>query len=372
MHKVLSKQNWLPIIILLFVNSLFAVKYVSRAFDYGILLSIAYLFFQIFIFYSYERFSVKQKNVMLLYVLPLSFLIIHIIGFHYINVDSLHVDRWSVIMGFWDNFLNGIYPYYPAGLNANPPGPMPFYFVLAFPFYLIGEIGYYSILGFVLFYLFIRKHVKETKYQYLLISIAAISLSINWEIAVRSTIFINAVLFLIFFVYAEKADLNNTKHLILMSIISGLLLSTRSIFIISMILFVLYLIKTEKITYANSIIYTIISIVFYLLPLAFFALIYPEDFWKINPLIVQSDFLIPSGYIILFIAIAFGFGFLCNSRYCFFMNIGLCLFISIFIYFVYHIFDSGFTLAYFGSRADISYFIFCLPFLLYSLTLEKE
>jgi len=372
MHKVLSKQNWLPIIILIFINIIFSIKYVARVSDYGIPLTLGYLLFQAFIFYSFERFPVKQKNLMLLYVLPVSFILIHITAFHFIDVNTLNVDRWSVIKGFWDNFINGIYPYYPAGLTANPPGPMPTYFLLAFPFYLIGEIGYYSILGFVLFYLFIRKHVKETKYQYLLISFMAISLCVNWEIAVRSTILVNSILFLFFYEYIEKIDLNKFKNLFISALIGGLLLSTRSIFIVSIIIFILYLIKNERISYGNSILFILFCLVFYMMPISFFALFYPNDFWKINPLIVQSEFLIPSMYIVLFIIIAFVLGFFSNTKYGLFRNTGLCLFLSIFIYFVYHIIDSGFKAALFDSKADISYFIFCIPFLLYSISLERE
>ena len=60
--------------------------------------------------------------------------------------------RWSVITSFWDSYFATEYAYFAKSFAGNPPGPMPFYFIMALPFYLIGELGFLSIIGLLLFY----------------------------------------------------------------------------------------------------------------------------------------------------------------------------------------------------------------------------
>jgi hypothetical protein len=56
----------------------------------------------------------------------------------------------------WDNYFSGEYVYFAKSNFGNPPGPMPFYYVLALPFYAVGELGYFSLLGIVVFVLLLR------------------------------------------------------------------------------------------------------------------------------------------------------------------------------------------------------------------------
>jgi hypothetical protein len=51
---------------------------------------------------------------------------------------------------------------------------------------------------------------------------------------------------------------------------------------------------------------------------------------------------------------------------------GIFLFMTILMYFIYQIVVNGFQNALYGSKTDISYFILCIPFLLYFVLNEKK
>ena len=90
-----------------------------------------------------------------------------------------------------------------------------------------------------------------------------------------------------------------------------------------------------------------------------------EDFKQMNPFIVQSTFLIPFEYTILFVLIAIGSSFLCKNKNDVYFYNAFVLFVSILIYLAYYVFHQGLTQAFTESAVDISYFIFCIPFALW-------
>ena len=98
----------------------------------------------------------------------------------------------------------------------------------------------------------------------------------------------------------------------------------------------------------------------------------PHDFFKMNPFIIQSSFLIPQIYTALFILIAIIFAFFVTDDADKFLFSGLSLFTSIFIYAFYYVVRYGFNEAYFHSKIDISYFIFCVPFFLIYLIWNQK
>jgi len=91
-----------------------------------------------------------------------------------------------------------------------------------------------------------------------------------------------------------------------------------------------------------------------------------------NPLLIESSFLIPSYYVLLFMAIALIYSLWRKSENDVFFFSGLALFSSILIYFIYHIFSLGLLRAYINNGVDISCFIFCVPFFLFSIVRAKN
>ncbi|MDK2772888.1 MAG: hypothetical protein KYX68_11780, partial [Flavobacterium sp.] len=97
-----------------------------------------------------------------------------------------------------------------------------------------------------------------------------------------------------------------------------------------------------------------------------------NDFLKINPFIIQSSALLPFNYsITCIIASLFLVYFIKNNLDVFFYS-GIALFLTISIYFLYWIFNIDLETAFFNSYADITYFIFCVPFFMYYYVKTKN
>lgn len=162
--KLFISKKRVCLFIFIFVNFLFLVKYSSRILFYylpfSIFISVLFILLwnnRFYLIGTLIRFKISYKALLILFLI-LSFFI-----FLFIPKETLHVDRWSVINSFWENYFNNKYVYYAKSFDNNSPGPMPFYFVLALPFYLIGELGWFSVLGIVLFLITVNKFKKTNE-----------------------------------------------------------------------------------------------------------------------------------------------------------------------------------------------------------------
>lgn len=94
-----------------------------------------------------------------------------------------------------------------------------------------------------------------------------------------------------------------------------------------------------------------------------FIWLYPDEFWEVNPFSTQSS-LVSFHFIVLFVLIAIAGSFFCrNYNDVRFFSV-LLLFGIVTIHFIEAICQYSFTQALFQSKADISYYIFCIPYLL--------
>ena len=142
-------------------------------------------------------------------LLLLLFFVVFYFAFQKIPVETLKVDRWSVISSFWDNYFGNKYVYFAKSNMNNPPGPMPFYFILALPFYIIGELGYFSILGIVLFFGLLNYKKLNTNLQTTALLLVCSSIFYLHEVICRSNIFLNSTIVLfVFFEYLLEHDSN--------------------------------------------------------------------------------------------------------------------------------------------------------------------
>ena len=359
----LTVKEKISILLLLLINFLFSLKYFSRYSEYSLFISILLSYFYLVLLSNSIQLKVNNKTLKrFIYVLIIVFISISIFIFYKVDVSTLNVDRWSVISSFWNSLFNGEYPYYAYSHMNNHPGPMPVYFLLALPFYLVNELGYFSLLGFILFLYLINKINTSANYKLLLTIFLMTSTFYGWELISRSNIFTNSFLILWFLMVFIERKNKNDYYLYFNAVIAGLLISTRAIFIIPFIVFFIFSLRKKYISIPKIFIFVLISAITFLLTLLPFILFYPEDFFKMNPFIIQSSFFIPSYYIIIFMLIAFLLSFFVKNKNELFFYAGLSLFLAILIYFIYHIISSGFNTAYFKSKVDISYFIFCIPF----------
>lgn len=367
----LSITYHLAFYLFVFVNFIFSVKYISRVTDYYLIASILVSGVYVLVWNSGIYFirysSLRTINLGLLIL----FLIICIYGLAKIPVESLQVDRWSVINSFWETYSSGEYAYFAKAHTGNPPGPMPFYFILAFPFFLLGELGWLSLAGVVIFYFLLRL----SKIQEHLITLSLLLLFIStfylWEVFGRSNVFVNSVLVLVVMVFFNRKN-KSIRDIVLSGVFTGLVMSTRNVFVIPFIILFLYAIRYRQINMKQFVLMGVISLTVFALTFLPFVWGHFDDFKKMNPFLVQGTFLIPFEYTIGFIGLALVFGLICKSKEDVYLFSGLNLFIAIAVYFIYHFIISGFYNTYFGSLGDVSYFILCVPFLLYYAIIRAQ
>ena len=195
-YKFFNKVN-ISLFVLLFINFIFSLKYLSRFTDYFSLVSLIIIFFQYILVVKIDIFFNifnKIKGHSFYFLIFISLILLFIAS--KVPIESLKVDRWSVVTSFWDNYFNNQYVYFAKSFDGNYPGPMPFYFVLFLPFYYLKEFSYITVIGLLLFYfILIYKKISE-KNKFLFVVLIGISPYIFWETISRSNIFFNGTLVL--------------------------------------------------------------------------------------------------------------------------------------------------------------------------------
>ncbi len=364
MNTLFLKRN-ICFALFLFVNFLFTYKYLERFTPWAVLVSVLVSLLYIVLFQKRDLLKFISKKIEISFFI--AFIVVCLLIWKKIAVETLNVDRWSVITSFWDSYFANEYAYFAKSFAGNPPGPMPFYFILALPFYLVGELGFLSIIGVLLFYwLMWYKKVNSITRIFILLLILSSFFNL-WEVICRSNIFLNATLVLGSLPYILNQKVFTLQALIISGIFIGLLISTRNVFVISYVICFLYLWRIKTIQFKQLTVLGIISLLIF--ALTFIPVVYGhlEDFKQMNPFIVQSTFLIPFEYTVLFVLIAIGTSFLCKNRSDVYFYNAVVLFVSILIYLIYYICLQGLTQAFTESTVDISYFIFCIPFALWFL-----
>jgi len=353
------------IVILLFINFIFFYKYSSRYTEFSIHISTILLIFQLFIFKFSNKIIISNKLKNIICYGLFSFIVsLVIISYFAIPIESLNVDRWSVISSFLTELYNGDYPYYAKSHMGNYPGPMPIYYLIASPFHLVGELSILSCLGYCILTAFLIKKVNVTENIKFLLFYMFTSVYLIWEITTRSNLFTFTILVLL--VLDEFINLNNKNTLKFygLALLTGLMLSTRSVYILPYIIFFLSSLINKEITFKKLFLFLSIALIAFISTFIPFMYFFYSDFLTMNPFIIQSSFLVPKFYTLIFILISILLAFLVKNKTDKFFYSGLSLFIAILIYAIYHLFNYGYEVSYINSKIDISYFIFCIPFLI--------
>lgn len=362
----------ISVLILLFINFIFCYKYSSRYTDFGIYIATILLIFQFFVYkYSYKIIlSDKLKNIFCYGLL--SFIVGLVIISHFvIPVESLNVDRWSVISSFLTEIYNGNYPYYAKSHLGNYPGPMPIYFLIASPFQFMGELSVLSCLGYCIITIILLKKIRKTENLKFLLVYLFSSIYLIWEITTRSNLFTFTVLILLVLNEFINLKRKNTLKFYVLALLTGLLLSTRSVYILPYIIFFLSSLINSEITFKKLLLFVSIALLAFVSTFIPFIYFFKSDFFTMNPFIIQSSFLIPTFYTFIFILISILLTFLVKNKTDKLFYSGISLFIAILIYSIYSLVNYRNGLSIIESPIDISYFIFCIPFLIMYL-LEND
>lgn len=362
-------QKYIALFLFITINVLFYFKYFYRlSLVYALIAVGGYLCLNYIVFYLYKysklTFSVRFWTGVLILLTIGSGVVLHLMP-----KESLNVDRWEMIQIFWDAFLDGIYPYGVHSETGNYPGPMPIYFLLAYPFYKLDEIGWMTVTGIWIMFFYFKNSLDRNRLSLLMILLLS-SLACYWEIFARSTIFINALLFAIYYFELLKERKKIGISFYGLAVLGGILFSTRTVFVLPLIIWGVFVCIQKHVEIMQLIKWGITFMLTF--ALTFLPLYYmdPETFIRLNPFVTQGDVLLPFYYVIGFMWMAFVFSFFCKKTSDLIFYSGLSLFLTISGHIVYALFDGGIK-AYLTAGADISYYLFCVPFLLKTIV-EKD
>lgn len=288
MLKLFNTRN-ISLLIFIFINVAFCIRYAIRvSYSLAIVATLIYILISCGIIIYSTKKSLSLKWIFSLGTLWISGCIVLL---HLIPLETIRVDRVEMIELFWNAASEGEYPYNPRGsFNGNHPGPMPIYFILCYPFYLIKQYALIPILSLVgwVYYTY-RTNKDNTSLLFLLI---ITSPACYWEIVCRSTIIFNALIFILWYRHLMNFNSFSTKSSIISAIIGGIVLSTRSIFAIPIIAFGIYAIKNNNISNVLTWGVTLfLSFVATHLPLLFYGI---DNVMNLNPIWLQSNFFIPT------------------------------------------------------------------------------
>jgi hypothetical protein len=351
-----------------FINFLFALKYSSRIVDFAFLGAISYSVILFALILTVWKINNKFFRREFYWIYLCLFILGSILIMNRIEVDSLNVDRWSVITSFLNALFSGQFPYLAKSHLNNAPGPFPFYFIMASPFYFLGEIGYFSLIGFVGFVFLINKLFTQYKDKIILIILLTTSPAFLWEITVRSTLFVNIVIVLLYILWIEKNRLNQKRDLVIAGLLGGLLLSTRGIVGVILISYLSYYFKgcsTNDLKYKASLFILSLTTGFLTTIIPFIIWNY-KLFFQYNPITLQANFL-PLELLIIFIIFSIIIGLKSQTINDFYWFMGILLFLIVGVHFIIAIFINGWTNSIFYNAVDFSYFLFAFPFLLISI-----
>jgi hypothetical protein len=283
----------------------------------------------------------------------------------YTDQTQISVDRWSVITAFWDAVHNGTFPYLAKSHLDCYPGPSPFYFVIAYPYYLIGDIGFLSITGCLLLFILLSVYYKNSSLKYMAITLIFFSVCTFWENISRSTVITTSTLIAAYMAWATGGDKTKTGRLIGIGLLGGLLFSTRSVYIIAFLILYCFLFLQNK-NYRDIITVAIFFITAFsitLLPLAIWDF---STFIEFNPFTLQAS-LAGHEAILTILLLSLAAGVYASNEQEVYFSTGLLIIFVVTINLVKSVTVNGFSEAYFGNKGDISYLILSIPFLVLSM-----
>lgn len=96
----------LSILMLLFINAIFSYKYLSREFDNAWIVAAILVVIQLFGFLYLSKINIPKKLFNSAVIITgLGIIALVVIAYLKIPLDTLNVDRWSVIDSFWSFYL---------------------------------------------------------------------------------------------------------------------------------------------------------------------------------------------------------------------------------------------------------------------------
>jgi hypothetical protein len=352
------------IILLGIVSGIFVAKYSARLGVPGIPLGVFY--FAVFVVvamaatYIAPRSDQPSTGRLLLYATGgLSMLALVAVLF---LPPASRVGRLPAIEAWLSDLLAGVFPYH----APNQPSGFPMLFILAFPTFVLGNVGLLEVLGVAVFGTILWSRGKTgAKGGWVPLVLLLLLPSMYYEVIVRSELFFNMILVLALVVFTDEylATNNCNRKFVGSAVLFGLALSTRSTIGLVYVIYVLWRFRSAPLRGAF---FSAIVILVFLLTLIPFVVWDPAHFFSNGPFSIQFGYL-PLWIILAFFGAAVIAGLAAHDMMDVLFYSGVLLFAVVFTAFALRVNESGVSATLYLDRFDISYFVFCVPFLLFSL-----
>lgn len=352
------------------INALFVYKYTSRITSQPWATSLLYLIVVtlfILLLFKKNKFrpGLKTENVIYFSMIAFLAILFTLFMFHF-DPEKIRVGRYPAMYDWITKFFNSEFPY----TSPTNPSGFPFLFVLAMPFYFLGDLGFLQIFSFLIFAVLVHlryggNSINRFRCIFLLIT-APIFL---YEIVVRSELFSNMVIVMLYLAILEAFS-RRASHigLFFLGIIGGLLLSTRGIVLLIYIPVLGYFFKRQIINHGLFFLSMFVGFFLSLVPFLIWDWTY---FINSGPFSVQLSY-VPNWLLILSIAASVACALTSRSLKRIYSSVSFVLFGVIGAAFILAVFNLSWYKAVLGSGFDIAYFCFALPYLLISLDFAEK
>ena len=358
-------RNNVALVIIAFVNGLYFFKYSTIYLGHSFLLTPIYLLiFIVIIFYidKYGNSHFKYLNQKHFFIFSSILILISIYWITFIPKYG-EVGRMSGIEVWLNRFLNGRFPYQ----YIVAPSGFPVLFIISAPFYFLKNVGYLEVVGLI-FYLgavaFLSKTIKENLFR---ITILLLTPIFYYSFVVRDELFFNMMIIIVLILFAQRYfDPGKYSYKFEMfGLLFGLLLSTRSV---AGMIYAVYLTYFFKQNLPRGYLFIFLILLAFYLTLVPFFLWDQISFLLYGPFAIQQKVAaLPVWTVAIILVIAIYSGWVASNLQEVFFASGFVLFLSVLISMILKIFAFGFMQAVVNDVFDISYFIFCIPFLLLSI-----
>jgi len=352
------------------INVLFVYKYTSRISSQPVPISLLYLIVAtLFILLLFRRaefgLSLRAENIIYFSTITFLAILFTFLMFQF-DPQKIRVGRYPAMHDWITRLFNCEFPY----ASRVKPSGFPFLFVMAMPFYLLGDLGFFQIFSFIVFAVLIHlRHHQDSTNRFRCLFLLITAPIFLYEIVVRSDLFSNIVMLMLYLaIFETLSQKEDGVNLFVVGIVGGLLLSTRGIVLLIYIAFFGYFFRRRIIHDGLFLIYVLVGFILTLVPFLIWDWIYFINFGPFSIQLAQ----IPSWLLILAIA---------SSTYCalnirslkgIYSSVSLILFGVVCMAFLIRALDYGWHKTVVGNGFDVSYFCFTLPFLLIALDFPKR
>lgn len=356
------------------VNNTFLYKYGFRVLGNNIFfVNVLYSFFLCIlllkkdtIYSLLQRFNVKNIYIAFTVISVLLCLIITLM----IDGNSLNLDRWSAMTVAIEAIFNNAYPYTATdhlnGRTSNFPGLI----LIGIPFYFLGNVGLLQVfsLAFLCYTLYVILQLKKALFYLVLFTS---SIAFWYEVASLSDFMSNMILvFCFIMLWNNKHDKFKYRNPIILAIILSILILTRGIVFVPLVIY--FFADFFKSKFKNQFVFTLT----FICTCAFLIYMTLKDcpdkatLLKFNPLILQTSFT-PLWVNVTIIILPIVVSFFVKKTNEFILATIIISLLIINYYFFNYIFWYGFQESIHGSKIDVVYLSYILPFLCYYFVNNK-